>query len=80
MTPSESAVFAHSRPAGDSRPWETLAAHHDAVAEAAAAHAAGFGFAAGRVHAVHTAFSGNHIHYAERVSTGECLLGGAEQQ
>ncbi|HEY0815538.1 MAG TPA: alpha-galactosidase, partial [Pseudonocardia sp.] len=39
---------------------------------------AGFGFAAGRVHAVHTAFSGNHIHYAERSSTGECLLGGGE--
>ena len=28
---------------------------------------AGFGFAAGRVHAVHTAWSGNHVHYAERV-------------
>ncbi len=39
---------------------------------------AGFGFAAGRVHAVHTAFSGNHVHYAERMATGECLLGGGE--
>ena len=39
---------------------------------------AGFGFATGRLHAVHTAFSGNHVHYAERVSTGECLLGGGE--
>ena len=39
---------------------------------------AGFGFAAGRVHAVHTAWSGNHVHYAERVSTGECVLGGGE--
>ncbi len=39
---------------------------------------AGFGFAAGRVHAVHTAWSGNHVHYAERVATGECLLGGGE--
>ena len=29
---------------------------------------AGFGFAAGRVHAVHTAWSGNHVHYAERVA------------
>jgi alpha-galactosidase len=38
----------------------------------------GFGFATGRVHAVHTAFSGNHIHYAERTLTGECLLGGGE--
>jgi alpha-galactosidase len=39
---------------------------------------AGFGFAAGRVHAVHAAWSGNHVHYAERVATGECLLGGGE--
>jgi alpha-galactosidase len=31
---------------------------------------AGFGFAAGRVHAVHTAWSGNHVHYAERVASG----------
>jgi alpha-galactosidase len=38
----------------------------------------GFGFAAGRLHAVHTAWSGNHVHYAERVATGECLLGGGE--
>ncbi len=39
---------------------------------------AGFGFARGRIHAVHTAFSGNHVHYAERALTGECLLGGGE--
>src|SRR4029079_4796366 len=39
---------------------------------------AGFGFAAGRVHAVHTAWSGNHVHYAERVASGECGLGGGE--
>jgi len=39
---------------------------------------AGFGFAAGRVHAVHTAWSGNHVHYAERVASGECVLGGGE--
>jgi alpha-galactosidase len=38
----------------------------------------GFGFAAGRVHAVHTAWSGNHVHYAERAATGERLLGGGE--
>lgn len=42
------------------------------------AGAAGFGFAAGRVHAVHTAWSGNHVHYAERMLTGECLLAGGE--
>jgi alpha-galactosidase len=38
----------------------------------------GFGFAAGRVWAVHTAWSGNHTHYAEQVHTGERLLGGGE--
>jgi alpha-galactosidase len=27
---------------------------------------------------VHTAWSGNHTHYAERVSTGEALIGGGE--
>ena len=39
---------------------------------------AGFGFAAGRIWAVHTAWSGNHTHYAEQVHTGERLLGGGE--
>ena len=39
---------------------------------------AGFGFAAGRLWAVHTAWSGNHTHYAEQVHTGERLLGGGE--
>jgi alpha-galactosidase len=38
----------------------------------------GFGFAAGDVWAVHTASSGNHTHYAERVFTGEQLIGGGE--
>ena len=38
----------------------------------------GFGFAEGEVYAVHTAWSGNHTHYAERVFTGERLLGGGE--
>jgi alpha-galactosidase len=38
----------------------------------------GFGFADGSVWAVHTAWSGNHIHYAERVFTGEQRLGGGE--
>lgn len=38
----------------------------------------GFGFARGRVHAVHTAFSGNHVHLAERAATGERLIGGGE--
>ena len=27
---------------------------------------------------MHTAWSGNHVHYAERVATGECVLGGGE--
>jgi alpha-galactosidase len=38
----------------------------------------GFGFANGRTWAVHTAWSGNHLHYAERVSTGEQRIGGGE--
>ena len=38
----------------------------------------GFGFAGGHVWAVHTAWSGNHIHYAERASTGEQRIGGGE--
>ena len=38
----------------------------------------GFGFAAGEVYAVHTAWSGNHVHYAERACTGERVLGGGE--
>ncbi|WP_433307272.1 alpha-galactosidase [Actinoplanes sp. CA-030573] len=38
----------------------------------------GFGFASGRIWAVHTAWSGNHTHYAERVFTGEQRIGGGE--
>ena len=38
----------------------------------------GFGFAQGPVWAVHTAWSGNHHHYAERVYTGEQVIGGGE--
>ena len=38
----------------------------------------GFGFAEGEVWGVHTAWSGNHTHYAERVFTGEQVLGGGE--
>lgn len=38
----------------------------------------GFGFGFGSVWAVHTAWSGNHVHYAERVFTGEQVLGGGE--
>jgi alpha-galactosidase len=39
---------------------------------------AGFDFGHGEVWAVHTAWSGNHTHYAERVFTGERLIGGGE--
>ncbi|GII03017.1 alpha-galactosidase [Planobispora takensis] len=39
---------------------------------------AGFGFAHGDLWAVHAAWSGNHTHYAERVHTGERLIGGGE--
>ena len=38
----------------------------------------GFGFAGGEVRAVHTAWSGNHVHYAERNFNGQRLLGGGE--
>jgi len=38
----------------------------------------GFGFADGPVYAVHTAWSGNHTHYAERLFSGERVLGGGE--
>ncbi|AXK44341.1 alpha-galactosidase [Brachybacterium saurashtrense] len=39
---------------------------------------AGFGFRAGEVWGVHTAFSGNHRHLAEQTSTGRRVLGGGE--
>ncbi len=38
----------------------------------------GFGFGAGEVWGVHVGWSGNHTHYAERLSTGEQVLGGGE--
>ncbi|MCI4065083.1 alpha-galactosidase [Micromonospora sp. R77] len=39
---------------------------------------AGFGFGHGEVWAVHTAWSGDHVTYAERRPTGEAALGGGE--
>lgn len=38
----------------------------------------GFSFQRGEIWAVHTGWSGNHVHYAERLSTGEQVLGGGE--
>jgi alpha-galactosidase len=38
----------------------------------------GFSFADGEIWAVHTAWSGNHIHYAERLFTGAQVIGGGE--
>ncbi|HSK34395.1 MAG TPA: alpha-galactosidase, partial [Propionicimonas sp.] len=38
----------------------------------------GFGFGSGETWGVHVGWSGNHTHYAERVFTGEQLLGGGE--
>jgi len=38
----------------------------------------GFGFAAGEVWGLHTAWSGNHVHYLERVNEGSTVLGGGE--
>lgn len=42
------------------------------------AGAPGFGFREGEIWAVHTAWSGNHRHLAEKLSTGRQLLGGGE--
>lgn len=39
---------------------------------------AGFGFGAGEVWGVHVGWSGNHRTYAERVPTGDAVLGGGE--
>jgi alpha-galactosidase len=38
----------------------------------------GFGFAHGQVWGVHTAWSGNHRHHAERLATGRQVVGGGE--
>lgn len=38
----------------------------------------GFGFAHGQVWSVHTAWSGNHLHFAERDHSGAQLIGGGE--
>ena len=38
----------------------------------------GFNFASGEVWAVHTGWSGNHTHYAERLASGEQVIGGGE--
>ena len=43
-----------------------------------AAGTAGFDTRDGEVWAVHVAWSGNHVTYAERLSTGEAVLGGGE--
>jgi alpha-galactosidase len=38
----------------------------------------GFGFGSGEVWGVHVGFSGNHRHYAERLSSGVQVIGGGE--
>lgn len=38
----------------------------------------GFSFASGEAWGLHTGWSGNHTHYAERLSTGEQVIGGGE--
>jgi alpha-galactosidase len=43
-----------------------------------AAGTAGFDTRVGEVWAVHVAWSGNHVTYAERLSTGDAVLGGGE--
>ena len=42
------------------------------------AHVPGADFERGETWAVHTAWSGNHTHYAERTASGDALLGGGE--
>jgi alpha-galactosidase len=50
---------------------------HDAT-PAILAGTSGFGFRSGEVWAVHVAWSGNHVTYAERVHEGRGVLGGGE--
>jgi alpha-galactosidase len=50
---------------------------HDAT-PALLAGTTGFGFRTGEVWAVHVAWSGNHVTYAERVHEGRGVLGGGE--
>ena len=38
----------------------------------------GFSFGAGEIWGVHTAWSGNHVHFAERLGSGEQVIGGGE--
>lgn len=38
----------------------------------------GFGFADGELWGVHVGWSGNHTHYAERIATGDQVVGGGE--
>jgi alpha-galactosidase len=38
----------------------------------------GFSFQHGEIWAVHTGWSGNHLHYTERLATGEQVIGGGE--
>ena len=68
----------HPWPVGN---WTRAGRHgrtgHDATLLLAAG-TPGFGFTHGRVHAVHLAWSGDHLTYAERTPEGECLLGGGE--
>jgi alpha-galactosidase len=42
------------------------------------AGAPGFNFSSGEIWAVHLGWSGNHTHYAERLSSGEQVIGGGE--
>lgn len=42
------------------------------------AGACGFGFESGEVWAIHTGWSGNHTHYAEKLWTGAQVIGGGE--
>ena len=67
------------------RPWSPApicaraeGPHRSRRGDRAAPGTPGFGFAGGEIWAVHTGWSGNHTHYAERMSTGEQVIGGGE--
>jgi len=61
--------------------WQRTGRHgrtgHDATLVMMAA-TQGLGFRSGEVWGVHLAWSGDHVHYAERTPEGESLLGGYE--
>lgn len=67
-------AFAHGVWSRENRRGRT---GHDATGLLVAG-TAGFGFRSGEVWAVHAGWSGDHVHYAERLQEGAALLGAGE--